>query len=312
MVQKDMAAHDELEDDMEPLLHEEESVRRSHPYMSDSLDRDSRGWLSAQEREPRSGHTSPSPSAFGPTAPIVAYSEELYRRMLKRNQNAGGYREARGRCAALPKWPFSGTSRTAPTFGLCLLLILRRRTAWIVIDIDAKRSFMQADKRSITHQLGLKIPIRDLRLMDFNLIASDAGSILVRDNAIIFTIEHVRLIVTADKVLVPREGYEHNPLANRWVHNSVPTWHCALPSQIPLSLPAHTPVVLPPSPRQLALGTGVRALAPAEPNLLPFSPGLPLPAAPALLLQHMVLYCPSFPHPAPSCPPLSAQICGRA
>lgn len=84
-----------------------------------------------------------------------------------------------------------------------------------MIDSDAKRSFMQADKRSITHQLGLNIPIRDLRLMDFNLLTSDTGSILVRDNAIMFTIEHVRLIITADKVLVPREGYEHNPLANR-------------------------------------------------------------------------------------------------
>lgn len=34
----------------------------------------------------------------------------------------------------------------------------------------------------------------------------------MRDNAIILSIEHVRLIITADKVLVPREGYEHNPL----------------------------------------------------------------------------------------------------
>ena len=46
----------------------------------------------------------------------------------------------------------------------------------------------------------------------------------VRDNAIIFTMEYVRLIVTADKVLVPREGYEHNPLANRCVLVLSPLW----------------------------------------------------------------------------------------
>lgn len=54
-----------------------------------------------------------------------------------------------------------------------------RRTAWIIIDSEGKRSFMHADKRSITHRLGLNIPIRDLRLMDFNLLTSDTGSIMV-------------------------------------------------------------------------------------------------------------------------------------
>lgn len=41
---------------------------------------------------------------------------------------------------------------------------------------------------------------------------SETGKLLVRDNAIILSIEYVRLIITADKVLIPREGYEHNPL----------------------------------------------------------------------------------------------------
>ncbi|KAI3435866.1 hypothetical protein D9Q98_001924 [Chlorella vulgaris] len=92
-----------------------------------------------------------------------------------------------------------------------------RRSAWIVIDKHAKRSFMHADKRSLIIQLGLGIPIRDMRLLDFNLLSSETGKLLVRDNAIILSIEHVRLIITADKVLIPREGYEHNPLSNRFV-----------------------------------------------------------------------------------------------
>ena len=41
---------------------------------------------------------------------------------------------------------------------------------------------------------------------------AETGKLLVRDNAIILSIEHVRLIISADKVLIPREGYEHNPL----------------------------------------------------------------------------------------------------
>lgn len=50
------------------------------------------------------------------------------------------------------------------------------------------------------------------RLRPGRLLAAETGKLLVRDNAIILSIEHVRLIITADKVLVPREGYEHNPL----------------------------------------------------------------------------------------------------
>ena len=55
--------------------------------------------------------------------------------------------------------------------------------------------------------------------MDSSLLTSDSGTLLVRDNAIIFSIDHVRLIVTADKALIPREGFEHNPLSNRcaWI-----------------------------------------------------------------------------------------------
>ena len=33
----------------------------------------------------------------------------------------------------------------------------------------------------------------------------------VRDNAIVFSVEHVRLIITADLVIIPRDGYEQRP-----------------------------------------------------------------------------------------------------
>lgn len=40
--------------------------------------------------------------------------------------------------------------------------------------MNAKRSFLHADKRSLIIQLGLGIPIRDMRLLDFNLLSSGA------------------------------------------------------------------------------------------------------------------------------------------
>ena len=46
----------------------------------------------------------------------------------------------------------------------------------------------------------LRVPIRDMRLVDPNLLTSETGKILVRDNAIVFSIEHVRLIITAEQV----------------------------------------------------------------------------------------------------------------
>lgn len=49
--------------------------------------------------------------------------------------------------------------------------------------------------------MGLEIPMRDLRLMDPALQAWDTyAQILVRDNAMVFSVEHARLIIAADKV----------------------------------------------------------------------------------------------------------------
>jgi hypothetical protein len=49
--------------------------------------------------------------------------------------------------------------------------------------------------------MGLEIPMRDLRLMDPALSSWDSfAQILVRDNALVISAEHVRLIVTCDKV----------------------------------------------------------------------------------------------------------------
>ena len=62
----------------------------------------------------------------------------------------------------------------------------------------------------------LGVPIRDMRLLDPNLLTSETGKVLVRDNAIVFSVEHVRLIITADSVIIPQTGFERSPLSNRF------------------------------------------------------------------------------------------------
>jgi hypothetical protein len=50
--------------------------------------------------------------------------------------------------------------------------------------------------------MGLEIPMRDLRLMDPALGSTfdTYAQILVRENAMVVSIEYVRLIISADKV----------------------------------------------------------------------------------------------------------------
>jgi magnesium transporter len=73
---------------------------------------------------------------------------------------------------------------------------------------------------------GLSIPIRDMRLLDFNLAQNDS-TILVRDNAIIASLEHARVIIMADKAIIPRQTEEQNPLASRFLdvlEESIAEW----------------------------------------------------------------------------------------
>lgn len=91
-----------------------------------------------------------------------------------------------------------------------------RRLTWLCMDIEGEKTIIHADKRAIIGKLGLSIPIRDMRLLDHNLLQSDSV-ILVREGAIIASLEHVRIIIMHDKVIIPREGVENNPLTSRFV-----------------------------------------------------------------------------------------------
>ena len=52
----------------------------------------------------------------------------------------------------------------------------------------------------LVQRFKLRVPIRDMRLVDPNLLTSETGKILVRDNGIVFSMEHVRLIITVEQV----------------------------------------------------------------------------------------------------------------
>lgn len=68
---------------------------------------------------------------------------------------------------------------------------------------------------ALLQKFKLGIPIRDMRLLDPNLLTSETGKILVRENAIVFAMEHIRLIISATTVIIPRDGFEQNLLNSR-------------------------------------------------------------------------------------------------
>ncbi len=96
------------------------------------------------------------------------------------------------------------------------ILLCGRRGTWLCMHANGTKTILTSDKRGLITRFKLGIPIRDMRLLDPNLLTSETGKILVRDNAIVFSVEHVRLIVTADAVIIPRDGFDHNPLNLRF------------------------------------------------------------------------------------------------
>jgi hypothetical protein len=49
--------------------------------------------------------------------------------------------------------------------------------------------------------MGLEIPMRDMRLLDSSIPSYETfAQILIRENALVFGMEHVRMIITAEKV----------------------------------------------------------------------------------------------------------------
>eukprot|EP00878_Enallax_costatus_P015018 GHUV01015725.1.p1 GENE.GHUV01015725.1~~GHUV01015725.1.p1 ORF type:complete len:308 (+),score=82.34 GHUV01015725.1:374-1297(+) len=71
---------------------------------------------------------------------------------------------------------------------------------WLRIDQNGETSMMQADKYKLTHKLGVQG--RDLRIMDPSLATSYPSAILCREKALVVSLEHIKVIITTNNVLV--------------------------------------------------------------------------------------------------------------
>eukprot|EP00878_Enallax_costatus_P023510 GHUV01025010.1.p1 GENE.GHUV01025010.1~~GHUV01025010.1.p1 ORF type:complete len:338 (+),score=13.55 GHUV01025010.1:242-1255(+) len=93
-----------------------------------------------------------------------------------------------------------------------------RKMSWMLIHNTGETQTLNLDKRMLVQVLGLEIPMRDLRLMDPALAAYDSqfAQILVRDNALVVSAEHVRLIITCDRVIFPLD-FEKTEASQRFM-----------------------------------------------------------------------------------------------
>lgn len=59
---------------------------------------------------------------------------------------------------------------------------------------------LQADKQSITHELGIQV--RDLRILDPAMATSYPSAILCREKALLVNLEHIKCIITSSYLLL--------------------------------------------------------------------------------------------------------------
>ncbi|DBA67446.1 TPA: hypothetical protein ACH3X2_001730 [Trebouxia sp. C0005] len=71
---------------------------------------------------------------------------------------------------------------------------------WLKIEASGATSVLQADKLSITQELGIQI--RDLRLLDPAMATSYPSAILCRDKALLVNMEHIKCIITTHYLLL--------------------------------------------------------------------------------------------------------------
>ncbi len=79
-------------------------------------------------------------------------------------------------------------------FCMCLL------TAQLLLNSHRMQLIMPT---FIPQRFKLRLPVRDMRMVDPNLLTSETGKILVRDNGIVVSVEHVRLIIMAEQARSP-------------------------------------------------------------------------------------------------------------
>ena len=87
----------------------------------------------------------------------------------------------------------------APPRAKSVTSMLGPRT-WVQVDARGAAAVVRADRARLTSELGVQA--RDLRLLDPHFHASYPSAILCRDAALVVSMEHIKLIITARCVLV--------------------------------------------------------------------------------------------------------------
>ena len=88
---------------------------------------------------------------------------------------------------------------------------------WLVLSHTGERQLLNLEKRQLQQTFSLDIPVRDMRLLDSQLVDfKTIGQILVRNNLILVSMEHVRCIITAKEVIVPVEESEKSEVCARF------------------------------------------------------------------------------------------------
>mmetsp|Transcript_16540 Transcript_16540/g.49302 ORF Transcript_16540/g.49302 Transcript_16540/m.49302 type:complete len:428 (-) Transcript_16540:775-2058(-) len=111
------------------------------------------------------------------------------------------------------------TSMSTPVAGRAVLRPKKtRHVRWLVLHLDGSRDFQRLDKRTLVQNLSLGVSIRDMRLMDSHFVNYDTiGQIAVRENTIVFSIEHVKALITPDKVVLPIEEDRPSEVQERFI-----------------------------------------------------------------------------------------------
>ncbi|GIL81320.1 hypothetical protein Vretimale_1129 [Volvox reticuliferus] len=183
-----------------------------------------------------------------------------------------------------------------------------RAMRWLVLRASGERQVFTLDKRQLIQTCRLEIPIRDMRLMDSALGNETLAQLLVRDNALVFSMEHVRLIIMHDKVVVPLDDGGLQPPGP-----PAPTSTCAAMSEMKDRFLAHLEGVV--MDWALLNGSSIPATNPPLPPQ-PLPPAVSndhlAPPAPALVsfVNHHAMP-PQAPQPAPQ-PAMVAHSGGGA
>ncbi|CAL5219734.1 g1631 [Coccomyxa viridis] len=88
----------------------------------------------------------------------------------------------------------------------------RGRREWLFFDSTGTARFQDVNKHELVAHLG--IPFRDLRILDPSIPTPSPSSVFIRENAIIFNIESLRMIITKDEVVLLSSPIPGQPLTN--------------------------------------------------------------------------------------------------